>query len=68
MYSSDFGEYVKFDDSCDSVESGNFCYSTNSAFLACYSANLVILLVVVFLVDAVNLVIVVILVNLQIYI
>ena len=57
MYSSDFGEYVKFDDSCDSVESGNFCYS----------ANLVILLVVVFLVDAVNLVIVVILVNLQIY-
>ena len=52
-----YGEYVKFDDSCDSVESGNFCYS----------ANLVILLVVVFLVDAVNLVIVVILVNLQIY-
>ena len=56
MYSSDFGEYVKFDDSSDSVESGNFCYS----------ANLVILLVVVFLVDAVDLVIVVILVNLQI--
>ena len=56
MYSSDSGKYVKFDDSCDSVESGNFCYS----------ANLVILLVVVFLVDAVNLVIVVILVNLQI--
>ena len=24
MYSRDSGEYVKFDDSCDSVESGNF--------------------------------------------
>ena len=50
------GEYVKFDDSYESVESGNFCYS----------ADLVILLVVVFLVNAVNLVIVVILVNLRI--